>query len=434
MSDHDLLRDLGKSLAYDRPGAERREAVRSALLVRANEGADDAPRSRWWIAGGAFVAGVAAAAAVALVIARGDAPIASASPIAATARIEASTSAQLEHVIASDGGEVVRVHAGQVRVALSRTATVRSGDATVGSGDGATVEVAVRGDHLASVSVASGSATVTVDGQRAVFLSAGQTWTSAVEVADLSPRGSAPDPVGGGIAGTADLGTGTGGLGTTGTAGWGTAAPSTTGVRGEAPGARGQRAKRTTGDTTPAPAVATAPATPTTVEPSRTIDPATATDDTTATTATTAGSTSETAPPDPNAQRKPDTTPESAASPTERHFAAGWALLRANKPAEAAREFGVAAEASSTELAADARYFQATSLVKAGRKTEAERAYVQFLDAAPKSLRRGRAAVALAKLIAERGDAASAKRWYESALGDVDPSVVAAARAGISAL
>ena len=30
MSDNDLLRDLGKSLAYDRPGAERREAVRSA--------------------------------------------------------------------------------------------------------------------------------------------------------------------------------------------------------------------------------------------------------------------------------------------------------------------------------------------------------------------------------------------------------------------
>ena len=40
----------------------------------------------------------------------------------------------------------------------------------------------------------------------------------------------------------------------------------------------------------------------------------------------------------------------------------------------------------------------------------------------------------LGKLIAERGDAKSARAWFESALGDADPAVVAAARAGIAAL
>jgi Tfp pilus assembly protein FimV len=40
----------------------------------------------------------------------------------------------------------------------------------------------------------------------------------------------------------------------------------------------------------------------------------------------------------------------------------------------------------------------------------------------------------LAKLIAERGDRDSARKWFESALGDPDPAVVAAARAGIAGL
>jgi Tfp pilus assembly protein FimV len=72
--------------------------------------------------------------------------------------------------------------------------------------------------------------------------------------------------------------------------------------------------------------------------------------------------------------------------------------------------------------------------VKAGRKTEAEHAYVAFLDRTRDSLRRGRAAVALARLIAERGDAKSARAWFESALADGDPDVVAAAKAGIATL
>ncbi len=110
-------------------------------------------------------------------------------------------------------------------------------------------------------------------------------------------------------------------------------------------------------------------------------------------------------------------------------------LLKSGKAAEAARELLAAADVDPTDpLAADARYFAAVALTKAGRKTEAERALVAFLDRAPTSIRRGRAAVMLARLIAERGDNASARAWFESALGDADAAVVAAARAGIAAL
>ena len=111
------------------------------------------------------------------------------------------------------------------------------------------------------------------------------------------------------------------------------------------------------------------------------------------------------------------------------------ALLKANKSADAARELLAAADAGGDDpLAADARYFAAVALTKAGRKTEAERALVAFIDRAPKSIRRGRAAVMLARLIAERGDKAAARAWFETAVDDADAAVAAAAKAGIAAL
>jgi TolA-binding protein len=78
--------------------------------------------------------------------------------------------------------------------------------------------------------------------------------------------------------------------------------------------------------------------------------------------------------------------------------------------------------------------FQGLALVRAGRKTEAETALVAFLDHAPHALRRGRAAVVLGRLIAERGDIASARAWFESATHDADPEVSAAARAHLARL
>jgi len=129
---------------------------------------------------------------------------------------------------------------------------------------------------------------------------------------------------------------------------------------------------------------------------------------------------------------KADKKPLSA---LEHHFAAGWSLLRAGKPADAARELAAAADAGGDDpLAGDARYFEAIALTQAGRKTEAEHALVAFMDRSPHAVRRGRAAVMLGRLIAERGDAATARTWFESAVHDPDPNVAAAANAGLATL
>ena len=129
--------------------------------------------------------------------------------------------------------------------------------------------------------------------------------------------------------------------------------------------------------------------------------------------------------------------PAKVSGPTEleRHFAAGLKLLKAGKAPDAARELGTAADVGGDDpLAGDARYFEAIALTKAGRETEAEHALIAFLDHAPHSIRRGRAAVMLGRLIAERGDAASARSWFESATHDADADVVAAARAALAQL
>lgn len=123
------------------------------------------------------------------------------------------------------------------------------------------------------------------------------------------------------------------------------------------------------------------------------------------------------------------------ASPTELHFQKGWALLRDGKAREAAVELAAAADAGGDDpLAADARYFQAIALVRAGQSRDAERVLVAFLDHAPQSLRRGRAAILLGRLIRDRGDATSARAWFASALNDPDPAIAAAAKAHLDAL
>ena len=40
----------------------------------------------------------------------------------------------------------------------------------------------------------------------------------------------------------------------------------------------------------------------------------------------------------------------------------------------------------------------------------------------------------LARPIAERGDTASARAWFQAAIGDGDPAVAKAAKAGLAAL
>ena len=133
--------------------------------------------------------------------------------------------------------------------------------------------------------------------------------------------------------------------------------------------------------------------------------------------------------------RMPAVTTLDASQPTatEKHFQRGWALLREGKANEAAAELALAAQGSDA-LADDARYFQAVALVRAGRAVEAERVLIGFLTRAPESLRAGRAALLLGKLLRERGEVDAARRWFETALHDPDPAIASAAKGHVSAL
>jgi TolA-binding protein len=353
----DPLRELAKQLPWDRPDSDRREAVRSSLLVAATHAAPPA-RRRWLLAGGAFAAGALAAAIAIVVLWPSSRSTPAEQPRAAHARVDAPATAKLEHTV-TGSDELVRVRAGVVRVAVPPTKSrvrTRTADAEI-EGTGA-YEVAVVDDRLERVSVSDGSARVTVriDGkQQQIFLATGQTWRPTIVTAQIELEPPPPPP-----------------------------APVRTKPR-------------------PAP------------QPE--------------------------AEPEPEMPRMPAVTSLEPAAPTkpepsatERHFQRGWTLLREGKPREAAVELGIAADAGGDDpLAADARYFQAIALARANQPAAAERVLAAFLERAPTSLRRGRAAILLGKLLRDRGDRTTAHTWFEVAARDPDPAIAAAARAHLDA-
>jgi TolA-binding protein len=406
------LRELAKQLPYERPEPARVDAVRSALLVAATT-PEEPRRSRWPLAGGAFAFGaVAAAAVVLLVVQRGPAPSPS-TPPEHRSSIEASTAADFDRQIthtATGIDEVVRIRGGRVSLSVGALAAgervrIVTGNAEI-EGIGR-YEVAVTADQIRAVTVAEGTATIRVVGHQAVFLAAGQTWTAPVITADVQPARpvAGPDEASSGPrvrekvqAHPDDVARGE--------------APLPAAIaRAEAPLpaaiARGEAPLPAATESTSTETTPTTPATPTTQE----------------------------TPPATQATPRGVPTIPPIKTSLEQHFATGMQLFKAGKAAEAARELGVAADSGSDDpLATDARYFQALAFTKAGRKTEAEGALVAFLDHAPHSVRRGRAAVLLGRLIAERGDRASAKAWFESATHDADPAVVSAAKAGLASV
>ncbi len=393
----DNLRDLAGQLPYDRPVAERTEGVRAALLAAAAVPAQPSPR-RWLLVGGGFAAGALAAAAIAVLVLRSP----STTPVhEAYARIESTSAAAVEHTLSAtpSGGtdEVVRVHGGTLRLAVPATRAgdrvrVVTADAEIEGAGG--YEVVVAADALASVTVMSGSATVRVAKQAAMFLAAGQSWRATVQTADLTPV-----------------------LGTTSSSG---SPIETTVERSATPAPTSNGATVNPGPPATNRATATKPG-------SSTTNRATATTDGSPIEAELAPRPAVTAPPQITAD-----APPAPGSEIERHFRAGTALLRASKLADAVIELGAAADAGDTPLAADARYYQAVALVKAKRGAEAERALVQFLDHAPTSIRRGRAAMMLGRLLADRGDAKTARDWFTVAANDPDAAVAAAARAALA--
>lgn len=406
------LADLAKQLPFDAPDDARRESVRASLLLAVREEVA-APRRSWGLAGLGFVAGALAAAAIAMLLVRS--PAASSAPVAdhgAYATVESSNAVALEHVItptATGTLETVRVRNGKLRLAVP---AVRDGDRVQLATRDAQVEgagafeVEVVDDSLRSITVARGTARVVVAGQAPVFLATGQTWRAPIETSDLTPSSPSTNPT----------------------------AASATDVIALAP------VPTVAGAVTP-PSENRAPTTATVtvkepVAPARVPEPAPTLEPTRAPEVVIPPPTQPPVTANPPASANPgaDTAVDTeAADIVEAHFQAGWKLLRAGKYAEAAKELGTAA-AGEGPLAADALYFQAQALIKISRGTEAERALVAFLDRSPSSPRRGRAVVMLARLLAERGDTASARTWYESVADDKDPAVQAAAKQGLTAL
>ncbi len=409
MTTDENLRDLARDLPWEPPTASRRDALRSSLLVEAASSVR-APSRRWVGVGAAFTAGALAAAAVALLISR-RAP--TGIDHANLAQVTASSpEARIDHrVVATETGvdEIVHVRDGKLAISIPAQrrgdhVRIQTSTAEV-EGDAGEIEVVVVREALQSVTVKTGTARVIVLGQAPVVLSAGQTWRASIITADLSPPPAAQPEL--------DAQPSVAGESAT-----------TIAVAPVAPAP--SRATTTIASAPVAPSRTTAPAVPSTTStiapvPPRVVAP---TPDGTKPALVVEG-------PTPTIVEPVKLEPASI----EQRFQAGWALLRAGKAREAATELGAAADAApDAPLAADARYFQAVALVRANDPRAAERALVQFLDTAPKSLRRGRATVLLGRLLAERGDHKSARAWLESAAADPDPEIAAAAKAGLQAL
>jgi TolA-binding protein len=334
------------------------------------------------------------------------------------AQIEASAAADFERQVthgANGTDEVVRLHAGRISVAVSPRlhgdrVRVAAKDGEV-EGEG-TYEIAVAKDSIREVWVKEGSAHLRIVGQQEVFLAEGQSWKAPVITAEVTPA-ITPTP-----------------------------AQTQTPTRAPTPTRIQTQTETPTPTLTPTPThtpanhIATAEApvrAPTHVSEGPRI-------------ASTPPTEPEPKPEVPALQTMADASPNEAppnaitqldkAKPVtawQVHFSTGWQLLRTGKSADAARELAAAADAGGDDpLAGDARYFEAVALTKAGRKTEAEHALVAFLDRSPHALRRGRAAVMLGRLIAERGDKTAARTWFDSATHDADPDVAAAAKAGLA--
>jgi len=415
--DVDQLSALAKQLDAPAPDEQRVEAMRGSLLRAAAEDRREV-KPRWPFVVGGFSAGAfAAAATVMMVFHFGHATqTVAVESDEHRAQIEASSAADFERQVthgASGIDEVVRLHAGRISVAV---AALPHGDRVrVAAKDGelegeGTYEIAVAKDAIQEVWVKEGSAHLRIAGQQEVFLAAGQSWKAPVIAADVKTQTQTQTQTAVALA----------------------AQPQTK-IEPQTPTQIAPRA----------PAIAT---------PTPTAPPTHSVDSVAAAAPRLVTNTTETKSDDKPqvpalhtmADASPNETPPNAIAQLDKakpittwqvHFSTGWQLLRAGKSAEAARELAAAAEAGGDDpLAGDARYFEAIALTKAGRKTEAEHALVAFLDRSPHALRRGRAAVMLGRLIAERGDTAAARTWFDAASHDTDPDVAAAAKAGLAGL
>jgi hypothetical protein len=407
---------LARGLPAPAPGAERVEAVRSAVLAAAC--APPPRRARWRSTGAIF----AAAAAVALLLAGGwlsrrgpidnrestpsagvlgDSPDGVEAGCADPERAESTLAvpqrgppepraaavqphpgARFVHT-AGPPDQIVRLSEGTLTVSVSPLGPgerfrVLVGDAEV-EVHGTAFDVTARANRLAEVRVLRGRVAVRPEGRGAVLLSPGERWGAPAE----GVPAPAPAP-----------------------------APSRQPPRVEAP----PRPVRRAPQTAPAPK---APEPPALAAP------------------TTSGEPRAEPPACQAADREVGSPAEAQVegrgpTPAEAAFEQGFALLRSGEPARAALFFDRAARAAGGEdLAEDASYWRAVALGRAARPTEAARAFRLFLDAFPFSIRSGEAEAMLGRLLLSQGDAAGARLLFEAASGDAAPRVRKAALQGL---
>lgn len=134
------------------------------------------------------------------------------------------------------------------------------------------------------------------------------------------------------------------------------------------------------------------------------------------------------------ASKPPTNPPEARAArskgeepPAERAFRKGWGSLRAGDFDEAAEAFGRAIVKGS-EVREDASYWRAIALLRAGKATEAERAFEAYLGEYSSGRRGDEAALLLGRLRWARGDTKGAQPWLQRASDGSDPAVQEKAR------
>ncbi len=143
--------------------------------------------------------------------------------------------------------------------------------------------------------------------------------------------------------------------------------------------------------------------------------------------------------PRPVAAQEMELAPEKVApaaepDPTEaeRHFQDAWRAFEAGDHREAARAFGrVGDKGPSGTLAADAAFWRAVALDRAGESERAEAALGAFLRGWPRGRRSGAARAMLGWKRLRAGDARTARHLFRASLNDPSPKVRASAQAGL---
>lgn len=152
---------------------------------------------------------------------------------------------------------------------------------------------------------------------------------------------------------------------------------------------------------------------------------------------TSAGATPKSTPAPPTEAPVPPTAPpapeERAVSAQTQRFDAGWTALRTGRHTTAVDAFTAAAELPGP-LVADAHWWRAVALGRAGRDIEAQSALERYLSTYPRSARRAEASVMLGWLHFASGRMDAAEKAFRGGLDAAKPAVRSRAAEGAAAV